>query len=182
MKSLIDMTPALLFLAALFMGDIYIATAVLMGTMVALAAWYWVRDGKPHKLHTFGAIAVLVLGGLTLFLRDASFVKYKTSVVNGVIALVFMGSHFIGNKVLLARIPQQTVIMPDPVWRRVNMAWAGYFAFIAILNYFILTNFDDRTWGLFKTFGVTAIMFVFLLAHIPFVGKYMQFDQAEKSS
>lgn len=182
MKSLIDMAPALLFLAALFMGDIYIATAVLMATMVALAAWYWFRDGKPHKLHTFGAIAVVVLGGLTLFLRDASFVKYKTSVVNGVIALVFLGSHVIGNKVLLARIPQEMLIMPERIWKRVNLAWAGYFAFIAVLNYFVLTHYDDRTWGLFKTFGVTAIMFVFLLAHIPFLSRYMQTDDPQKSN
>jgi intracellular septation protein len=107
MKSLIDMLPALLFLAALFLADIYTATAVLMACLVLLAGWYWWREGKPHKLHTFSAAVVLVLGGATLLIHDASFVKYKTTVVNGIIALLFLGSHLIGDKVLLQRIPQR---------------------------------------------------------------------------
>lgn len=178
MKSLIDMLPALLFLGALFLYDIYIATAVLMAGMTALALWYWVREGKPHKMHSFGAVAVLVLGGMTLFLRDPDFVKYKTSVVNGVIALVLLGSHLIGQKVLLQRIPQQMFDMPDAVWRRVNLAWAGFFACIAGINLLVMQNFDDRTWGVFKTFGVSVLMFIFLLAHLPFLMRYMKQDDA----
>jgi intracellular septation protein len=178
MKSLIDMLPAGLFLAALYLGDIYKATAVLMASLVLLAAWYWWRDGKPHKLHTFSAVVVLILGSATLLIHDSSFVKYKTTVVNGIIALVFVGSHFIGDKVLLQRIPQQVMVMPESVWRRVNLAWAGFFAIIAVLNLYVMHNFDDRAWGLFKTFGVTGLMFVFMLAHLPFLSRYMQTDEA----
>ena len=177
MKSLVDMLPALLFLAALFLGDIYKATAVLMASLVLLAAWYWWRDGKPHKLHTFSAVVVVVLGTATLLIHDSSFVKYKTTVVNGIVALLFLGSHVIGDKVLLQRIPQQAIVMPDPVWRRVNVAWAGFFASIAVLNLYVMHNFDDRTWGLFKTFGVTALMFVFMLAHLPFLSRYIQTEE-----
>lgn len=178
MKSLIDMLPALLFLAALFQYDIYVATAVLMAGMTALALWHWLRDGKPHKMHTFGAVAVLVLGGMTLFLRDPNFVKYKTSVVNGVIALVFLGSHVIGKKVLLERIPQDLFDMPSEVWRRVNLAWAGFFASIAVVNLYVMHHFDDKTWGVFKTFGVSVLMFLFLIAHLPFLMRYMKQDDA----
>lgn len=172
MKSLIDLAPAALFLAALFMHDIYVATGVLMVCMVLVAAWYWWRDGKPHKMHTFGALAVIVLGGMTLFFRDASFVKYKTTVVNGVIAAVFLLSHVIGDKVLLARIPQQVISMPDAVWRRVNLAWAAFFATVALANLYVMHQFDDKVWGLFKTVGVSGAMFVFMLAHLPFLSRY----------
>lgn len=178
MKSIIDLLPAALFLAALFLGDIYTATAALMASLVLLAGWHWWRDGKPHKLHTFSAAAVLVLGGMTLFIHDASFVKYKTTVVNGVIALVFLGSHLIGGKVLLQRIPQQAIQMPDAVWRRVNLCWAGFFTGIALLNLYVMHNFDDKTWGLFKTLGVSGLMFVFMLAHLPFLSRYLPQDQA----
>lgn len=177
MKSLIDMLPALLFLAALFLGDIYKATAVLMASLVLLAAWHWWRDGKPHKLHTFSAAVVLVLGGATLLIHDSSFVKYKTTVVNSIIALLFLGSHVIGDKVLLQRIPQQAVAMPDPVWRRVNFAWALFFAGIALLNLYVMRHFDDRAWGLFKTVGVSALMFLFILGHLPFLARYVQSDE-----
>lgn len=178
MKSLIDILPGAAFLLALFLGDIYLATGVLMASLVLLAAWHWWRDGKPHKLHTFSAIAVLVLGGVTLLLRDASFVKYKTTVVNGVIALLFLGSHLIGDKVLLQRIPQEAIRMPDLVWRRVNLAWAGFFAGVALLNLWVMHHLDDRAWGLFKTVGVSALMFVFMLAHLPFLARYLPQDEA----
>lgn len=182
MKSLIDMLPALLFLAALFLGDIYIATGVLMAALIALAGWYWWRDGKPHKLHSFSAVVVLVLGGATLLIQDSSFVKYKTTVVNGIIALIFLGSHLIGDKVLLQRIPQQTLAMPDAVWRRVNFAWACFFGGVALLNLYVMQHFDDRVWGLFKTVGVTAMMFVFMLAHLPFLSRYLPHDEAPTKS
>ncbi len=178
MKTTIDTLPALLFLAALFLGDIYVATGVLMASLVLLAAWHWWRDGKPHKLHTFSAAVVLVLGGMTLFIHDASFVKYKTTVVNSIIALAFLLSHVIGDKVLLQRIPQQAIQMPDNVWRRVSFAWAGFFAGIALINLYVMHNFDDKTWGLFKTVGVSGLMFVFILLHIPFLSRYLPQDEA----
>lgn len=180
MKALIDLLPAPLFLVALFLDDIYTATAVLMAALVALAAWHWWRDGKPHKLHTFSALVVLVLGGITLLIHDASFVKYKTTVINGIVALAFLFSHVIGDKVLLQRIPQRSVHMPDAVWRRVNLAWAGFFAVIALLNLYVMQNFDDRAWGLFKTFGVTGLMLVFMLAHLPFLSRYLHEEETER--
>lgn len=173
MKSAIDLIPAPLFLAALFLKDIYWATGALMASMVLVAGWHWVQDGRPHKLHTAAALVVLVLGSLTLLLHDSSFVKYKTTVVNGLIASALLLSHLIGDKVLLARIPQQAINLPDALWARVNLAWAGFFASIAVLNLYVMHSFDDRTWGLFKTVGVSGLMFVFLLLHLPFLGKYL---------
>lgn len=173
MKSTIDLLPGAAFLITLFLGDIFSATAVLIVCMVALAGWYWWRDGKPHKMHTFGAVAVLILGGMTLMFNDSTFVKYKTSVVNGIIALAFLGSHFIGNKVLLQRIPQTTLQMPDVVWRRVSLAWVGFFAGVSLINLYVMHHFDDQTWGVFKTVGVSLLMFVFMMAHLPFLWRYL---------
>ena len=178
MKSTIDLLPAPLFLAALFLKDIYWATGALMASLVVVAGWHWWRDGKPHKLHTTAAVVVLILGGMTLLLRDSSFVKYKTTVVNGLIAAALLLSHVIGDKVLLARIPQTVITLPDAVWARVNLAWAGFFAGIAVLNLYVMHAYDDRTWGLFKTLGVTALMFAFLIAHLPFLSKYLPQDKA----
>lgn len=178
MKSAIDLLPAPLFLAALFLKDIYWATGALMASLVGVAAWHWVQDGRPHKLHTTTALVVLVLGGMTLLLRDSSFVKYKTTVVNGLIACALLASHVIGDKVLLARIPQSVITLPEALWARVNLAWAGFFASIAVLNLYVMHAFDDRIWGLFKTVGVSALMFVFLLLHLPFLGKYLPQEKA----
>jgi len=118
-------------------------------------------------------VLATVLGGLTLAIHDPVFIKFKPSGVYGVFALALLGSHFIGQRVLLARIPQKTFTFPEPVWRKVNLAWALFFLGCAALNWYVADHYDEATWVKFKTFGFTALMFVFLLAHAPFLSRYL---------
>jgi len=173
MNKILDLAPALLFLAAYAAYNIYVATGVLIVAMFALVAWYWVREKRLHKVHFVTALVALVLGGLTIYVHDASFIKFKPTVVYTLFALALLGSHFIADKVLLPRIPQQTIALPDAVWRKVNFAWALFFIGCAVLNLYIAYNYSEATWVKFKTFGFTALMFVFLLAHTPFLKRYL---------
>ena len=126
-----------------------------------------------HKSHLVVAVLATVLGGLTLAIHDPSFIKFKPTAVYGVFAIALLASHFVGDRVLLARIPQKTFSFPDPVWRRINVAWAVFFAGCAVLNLYVASHYDEATWVKFKTFGFTALMFVFLLAHAPFLSRYL---------
>ncbi len=173
MKFLLDYSPALLFFGAYFLFDIYVATAVLIAAAVALVLIYRLRQRKWHKTHLIVAILASVLGGLTLAIHDPAFIMFKPSAVYGVFALALLGSHFIGERVLLARLPQKLIELPDPVWRKVNLAWALFFFGCAVLNYYVAENYDEATWVKFKTFGFTALMFVFLIAHAPFLHRYL---------
>ena len=173
MNALIDFLPALLFIGAYAAYGIYVATAVLIVAMFALVAWYWFREKRLHKAHFVTALVALVLGGLTLYVHDASFIKFKPTVVYAVFAIALLGSHLVGDKVLLARLPQKTIELPDPIWRKVNFAWALFFAGCAALNLYVAFHFSEATWVKFKTFGFTALMFVFLIAHVPFLKRYL---------
>ncbi|MGQ3058604.1 MAG: inner membrane-spanning protein YciB, partial [Nevskia sp.] len=75
--------------------------------------------------------------------------------------------------VLMQRIPQKAMVMPDALWRRLNFAWALFFAFCALLNVYVALNFSEEVWVKVKVFGFTALMFVFMLAHIPFLSRYL---------
>jgi len=178
MKFLLDYAPALLFFGAYFISgrDIYLATAVLICATIGLVAVYRIRHKRWHKSHIVVAVLATVLGGLTLAIHDPVFIKLKPTAVYGVFALALLGSHFIGDRVLLARIPQQTFNFPEPVWRKVNLAWALFFLFCAALNWYVAARFDEATWVSFKMFGFTALMFVFLLAHAPFLSRYLPQD------
>ena len=178
MKFLLDYAPALLFFAAYFLYDIYVATATLIVAAIALVLVYRVWQRRWHKSHLVVAVLATVLGGLTLAIHDPVFIKFKPTAVYGVFALALLGSHFIGERVLLARIPQKTFVFPEPVWRKVNFAWALFFLACAGLNYYVAGNYDEATWVKFKTFGFTALTFVFLLAHAPFLSRYLPQDAA----
>lgn len=174
MKFLIDLAPALAFFGAYLYADIYTATVALMVSLFAVVAIYWFWEKRLHKSHFITALVALVLGGLTLAVQDPDFIKYKPTAVYAVFSAVLLGSHLVGDRVLLARLPQKSIQLPDPVWRRVNFAWALFFAFCAVLNVYVAGNYSEATWVKFKTFGFTLLMFGFLLAHIPFVGRYLQ--------
>lgn len=173
MKPLLTLAPALLFLGAYFLGGIYIATAVLIGSLIAVVVIYWLWKRELHKMHLIIALIATVLGGLTLYLHDPSFIKYKPTAVYGLFAAALLLSHVMGDKVLLARIPQDVISLPEPVWRKVNFAWALFFIGCAVLNVYIARQFDEATWVKFKIFGFTALMFVFLIAHAPFLVRYL---------
>lgn len=177
MRFLLDYLPALLFFGAYVAFDIYVATAVLIAAAIALVLVYRLWKGHWHKSHLVVAVLATVLGGLTLAIHDPDFIKLKPSAVYAVFALALLGSQFLGKQVLLARLPQKTFSFPDPVWRRLNLAWALFFAACAALNWYVARQYDEATWVKFKTFGFTALMFVFLIAHLPFVGKYLPQDE-----
>ena len=173
MKFLLDYSPALLFFGMYFLADIYVATAVLIVSAIALVLIYRLRQGKWHKTHLTVAVLATVLGGLTLIIRDPVFIMFKPSAVYAVFALALLGSHFVGERVLLARLPQKLIDLPEPVWRKVNLAWALFFLGCAALNFYVAGHYDEATWVKFKTFGFTVLMFVFLIAHAPFLHRYL---------
>ena len=179
MKFLLDYAPALLFFAAYLLSgrDIYLATTVLIVAAVALVLVYRVWQKRWHKSHLVVAVLATVLGGLTLAIHDPVFIKLKPTAVYAVFALALLGSHFIGERVLLARIPQQVFNFPEAVWRRINLAWALFFLCCAALNWYVASNFEEATWVNFKMFGFTALTFVFLVAHAPFLARYLPQDQ-----
>lgn len=176
MKFLLDFAPALIFLGVYAGYGIYTATIALIVALFALVAVYWFREKKIHKTHLITAIVAGVLGGLTLYIHDPAFIMYKPSVVYGVFALALLGSHLIGDRVLLARLPQKAITLPDPVWRKVNLAWAVFFIVCALLNIYVAHTYSEATWVKFKTFGFTALMFIFMIGHVPFLKDYLPKD------
>ena len=177
MRFLLDYAPALLFFAAYLLFDIYAATATLIVAAIALVLVYRVWEKRWHKSHLVVAVLATVLGGLTLAIQDPVFIKFKPTAVYAVFAIALLGSHVIGARVLLARIPQKTFSFPEPVWRRLNLAWALFFLACAALNWYVAAHYDEATWVKFKTFGFTALTFVFLLAHAPFLSRYLPQEQ-----
>lgn len=173
MKALLDLGPAVAFIAAYYWGDIYIATAVLIASLFMVVAAYRLLERRWHKLHLTAAIVAAVLGGITLAIHDPTFIKLKPSVVYALFAAVLLGSHFVGERVLLQRLPQKMVQMPDAVWRRVNLVWAMFFVFCAALNYVVAFHADEATWVQLKAFGFSILMVLFLFAHAPFLSRYV---------
>ncbi|WP_029891578.1 septation protein IspZ [Polycyclovorans algicola] len=180
MKQVLDLGPAVAFFVAYYLGDIYTATLTVIIALFVTVAGYWLLERRVHKLHLAAALAALVFGGLTLYVRDPTFIKFKPTMMYCLLATVLLGSHVIGKKVLLQRLPQAMVVMPDVNWRRLNAAWAVFFYALAGVNLFVATQFSEEVWVQFRTYGYSIITFVFLLAQLPFLTRYMPQQEEDK--
>lgn len=178
MNAVLDFLPALAFFAVYAATGIYRATAVLIIALFALVGIYWIKDRKVHRLHLFTALIAAVFGGLTLYLRDPTYIKLKPTVAYGLLALALLISQFVGEKVLLARIPQTAVVLPDRIWRRINLVWVVFFAFCACLNLVVAYAFSQTVWVEFNVFGFTVLTILFMVAHAPFLMRYLPPDES----
>src|SRR3546814_11585644 len=92
------------------------------------------REHRLHKAHFITTLVALVLGGLTIYVHDARFIKFKPTVVYAVFSLALLGRHLIGDRVLLARLAQKSIQLTDTIWRKVNFAWAHFFGGYAVMK------------------------------------------------
>ncbi len=154
---LFDFFPVLLFFAAFKVWGLMVATAVLIVATLAQTAWSWFRTRTVNRTHLLTAGLVLVFGGLTLWLDDEVFIKWKPTVVYWLFAIAFVGSQWVGEKPIIRRIMESGIQLPNPIWLRLNVAWAVFFVGLGFLNLWVAFNFSTDLWVNFKLFGLLGL-------------------------
>ena len=69
--------------------------------------------------------------------------------------------------------------LPDAVWNRVLYAWIAFFVGLGLLNLlmaFVVFRTDTGAWVSFKLFGITGILFAFIIIQSLFLSKHIQED------
>jgi intracellular septation protein len=138
MKLLADFFPVILFFAAYKLYGIYAATVVAIAASALQVAWIRIRHKRTERTHLIMLALLLVFGGLTLALRDPIFVMWKPTIVNWLFAAAFLGSQFIGERPLVERMMGQAIEVPGKIWRRLNLAWIGFFVFSGLANLYVV--------------------------------------------
>ena len=135
MQQFIDYIAILAFVAVYFVTkDIFLATAVLMGGVTLQIGIYWLIKkpiGSELKL-TFWAS--MVLGGMTLIFQDETFIKWKPSIVNWLLAVVLVGAHLFMKTYLIEKMLGKVLKLPDDAWRTLTYGWAFAFTIAGIAN------------------------------------------------
>jgi intracellular septation protein len=121
---------------------------------------------------TFGL--VVVLGGATIWFHNATFIKWKPSVLYWVMALAFWISQAVFNKNLLETLIGEQLDLPATVWRRLNVAWVAFFALMGVLNLYVAYSFSTSIWASFKAFGATGLMLVFMIAQGFYLSRHLK--------
>lgn len=177
MSSLLE----LLLLAAFFLSylwkGIYVATAVIMAGSVLLLAASWWRTRRLEPMPLMVAVLAVGLGSVTLALHDPVYIKWKFSAVEWLLGLALLGSQYIGSKPFIRRALEAKLTLPDPVWRRLNFMWAGFFLFLGTLNVYIIYNFSTADWVRFKLFGSMGLTLVFVIIQAVYLARHMPTEE-----
>jgi intracellular septation protein len=180
MKLLFDFFPILLFFLAYKFFDIYVATAVAIAASFVQVGYSWLKTRKVESMHLVTLAIIVVFGGLTLYLRDEQFIKWKPTVINWLFGLVFLTSHWLGEKTMIERMMSASLELPRIVWGRLNMAWTAFFFLLGGANWFVMHSFDTETWVNFKLFGMLGLTVAFVLLQSVYLSRHLPEAKTEE--
>lgn len=185
MQALLDFLPVIAFFATyVITDDINLAMIVIMVAMSLQVAITWLVTRTISRMLLSSAALVLLFGGISLYLDNPIFFKWKPTVLYWLFALVLVGSQFIGDHPLIKRMMQSvsdgSFDMPERAWIQLNTAWAGFFTFAGLTNIYVAYSFEEATWVNFKMFGLLGMTLAFLVLQSLWLSKFIS-DSPETS-
>lgn len=188
MKQLLEFLPLVLFFTAYQMDGevislgswshtfdgIFSATAVLMISSVVTWVLASLWEKKNERRLMWMAIAILIFGAATLILRDQRFIQWKPTVFNWVLALVFLGSHFIGQRTVLQRLLGGQLSLPSRIWTRLSALWIGNFTLVGALNLVVAYQYEESFWVAYKLYSSIGFTLLLMLLTIAIVAPHLK--------
>ena len=153
---------------------------VLLGTVVVIAAtllqaiWMKANRRKIDLMLWISLALVVVLGGMTVWFHNETFIKWKPSIAFWLMGLVFWISQAFLHKNLLRSTLGAEIELSDMVWQRLNFAWVAYFGLMGLLNVWVVYSFSTDAWANFHTFGTTALSFAFILGQGFYLSRHLE--------
>jgi intracellular septation protein len=177
-KLLIDLGPLLVFFAVNFLAPvppltkIFVATGAFMIAMLAAVAYSAIRYRSVSPLLWFSGFMVVILGGLTLWLHDETFIKLKPTIYYLVVASL-LGFGLWKDKPLLKMVLGSAYPgLSEEGWRKLTRNWALFFLFMAALNEAVWRSSSTDFWVGFKLWGAIPLTFLFAAANLPMLMRH----------
>lgn len=148
---------------------IYLATGLFMAaTLLAIGYSWWRARRVPPVLVVMGLL-VLGFGGLTVALRDPTYIQIQPTLVNLFYAVAIFGSLLFKQNIwkLLFR---HAFTLPDKVWDILAWRWGVFFLLMAGLNEFVRLTQSEAVWVNFRFYSA-LLAILFMVANLPITMK-----------
>jgi len=179
-RLLIDFGPLLIFFLVNWAKGVFVATGAFMLATAGAMLLSRAKTGRVSPMLWLSGILVLVFGGLTIWLRDETFIKLKPTIIYTMFAaILFFG---IWNKrptlklVLGAAYPG----LDEDGWHKLSRNWGWFFVVMAILNEIVWRNVSTSLWISFKLWGVIPLSLIFAMAQTPLLMRHGMGEKAKE--
>ena len=155
-------------------APVLLATLVVIVATIGQVAIQLARGKKVDLMLWVSLGLVVVFGGATVWFHSKTFIQWKPSVLYWTMALAFVVSQMFFRRNLLKVLLGEQLVLPAPVWRNLNLAWIGFFAFMGLANLYVAYSFSEEAWVNFKLFGGIGLMLLFTLAQGLYLSRHLQ--------
>jgi intracellular septation protein len=152
-------------------GKLFVATALfIVATFVALVASFALTRRLPIMPVVTGVV-VLIFGGLTLWLRDDTFIKMKPTIVNSLFgSTLLIGLLF--KQGLLRYVFGDVYKLKPEGWTILTLRWGLFFFVLAALNEIVWRTQTTDFWVAFKVWATMPLTLIFAAWQLPILTKY----------
>jgi intracellular septation protein len=157
-------------------APVLLATIVVILATIVQVALVKLSGRKIDRLLWITLGIVVVLGGATVWLNDETFIKWKPTVYNWVLATVMLVTQFVFRRDPLKAVMGAQMKLPEPVWSKLSVAYALFFIAMGSLNLYVAFHFPTETWVDFKVFVLTGLMIVFVVVQAFWLSRYLEDD------
>ncbi len=150
----------------------FIVVTAIFIPLIALSTFALYRlTGKIAKMQIMTLILVVIFGSLTIYFNDERFFKMKPTMIY----LLFGGALGVGllrGQSYMQTMMEELMPLQDEGWMILTKRITMFFFGLALLNEIIWRNFSTDVWVTFKTFGLTAAVFLFFITQAGLLTKY----------
>ena len=184
LKMALELGPvALFFVAYLWLKDkvftiggaeydgFILVTAGFVPVIVASSLILWNLTGKLSKMQIVTLVLVVVFGGLSVWFNDDRFFKMKPTLIYLLFGAV-LGFGLLRGQSYLKFAMEEMMPLEAEGWMILTRRICGFFLILAVLNELVWRTQSTETWVYFKTFGLSAAVFLFFMTQGAIFEKY----------
>ena len=177
----IDLGPLVIFFAVNAWRGIFSATIAFMVAIAAAMLISKVKYKHISPLLWFSGAMVLVLGSITIWLHDETFIKIKPTIYYTMVASLLLFGMYSGRNLLKMVLGTAYPGLSDLGWRILTRNWALFFVAMALINEAVWRTTTTDFWVGFKLWGALPATFLFALANVPMLMRHgMQLETKEE--
>ena len=148
-----------------------VVTALFIPLMVLTTGILWWLTGKLSKMQIATVVLVVLFGGLSVWLNDERFFKMKPTMIYLLFGGI-LGFGLLRGQSYLRVVMEEALPMQDEGWMILTRRLCAFFFGLAVLNEAIWRTMSTEAWVNFKTFGLTAALFLFFMTQGGVLSRY----------
>jgi len=155
-----------------------VVTAGFIPVFLVSMALLWRVTGHLSRMQVVTALLIVVFGGLSVWFNDPRFFKMKPTMIYILFGGV-LGYGLWRGRSYLQYVMEGVMQLTDQGWMILTRRLMVFFFGLAVLNEAIWRTQSDEIWVYFKTFGLTAAIFVFFMTQGRLFRDHSTEDKAE---